>query len=293
MVSHVPHLSMLINQKETAAINMKPKPKGTGKIIVASILILILILGAVTGISLFIKGKKAPSSDGNQSSSEISSQTSSEFGQGNDVLQEKDPDKDDSDSSGTNDQQNTDPDKDNNDDKSNSQSQEGNTPTGGEGNDKQDSTETQSGQEGNAQQPAVTQPQQESISVEKIWNGMRSSMGENLTANLSLSKENLTELYGLDPAVCESFIFRKSGTVVSPEEYLIVKGTESNLSIVEQACQQRQAALAVQWEKMGKDYTNMIASYQIVRSGNYLFFGISPNISQMVGLFQGMMLSAN
>lgn len=256
---------------------MKPKPRGNLKIVVIAIVSLILILGIVFGVSLMIKG------GGNQEPGESVNTTNTSDEPSNVFNPEDDSAESDKSSTDQSDQESKD-----------ENAEESSTPE--QNKDETSDQSVESPIEG-TEQP--TKPEQNStqiedskMSVEKIWSGMRSSMGETLTANLALSKENLQELYGLDPAVCDEFILRKSGTVVSPEEYLIVKGSESNLSIVEQACQQRQAALAAQWEKVGKDYLSMIASYQIVRSGNYLFFGISPKISQLVGLFQGMMLSA-
>ena len=142
--------------------------------------------------------------------------------------------------------------------------------------------------EGAASAPSA--PAQPTITVEKIWSGIRGCMGENPTVNMSLSAANLQELYGFDPAICDSFAAMKSGTIASPEEYLIAKASESNLSIIEQSCQQRQTALMQQWGEVS-NYAEMIAAYQVVRSGEYLFFGISPNIAQLVGIFQGMMLA--
>lgn len=137
-------------------------------------------------------------------------------------------------------------------------------------------------------QPVVTQP---TITVEKIWSGIRGCLGENPSVNMSLSAANLKELYGFDPSICQSFVAMKSGTIASPEEFLIAKATESNLSIIEQSCQQRQQALMQQWGGIG-EYADILNAYQVVRSGEYLFFGISPNIAQLVGIFQGMMLAA-
>ena len=134
------------------------------------------------------------------------------------------------------------------------------------------------------------QEEESGITAEQIWNGMANSMGDSLTANLSLSEENLESLYGINPSICEEFVLRKAGTVVSPEEYLIVKATGSNLATIEQACQQRQAALASQWSEY-RDFAPVVENYQILRSGEYLFFGISSNIDQMAGIFQGIMMS--
>lgn len=140
------------------------------------------------------------------------------------------------------------------------------------------------------EQPPETPPKTE-LTVQKIWDGMRASMGEAPTANMTLSGTNLQELYGVDPAICTEFVLKKAGTAVTPEEYLIVRGSESNLTIVEQACQKRQITLSEQWGNT-KDFSEMIANYQVVRHGEYLFFGISPNISQLVGIFQGIMLAS-
>ena len=129
------------------------------------------------------------------------------------------------------------------------------------------------------------------MTVQMIWDGMEGSMGEVPEANMTLSDINLQELYGIDPKICDEFILKKAGTVVSPEEFLIVKASEANLSVIEQACQQRQIALAEQWAAYGEQM-QLIENYQIARSGNYLFFGVSSRISQLVGIFQGIMLTA-
>lgn len=131
----------------------------------------------------------------------------------------------------------------------------------------------------------------DTVTVQMIWDGMEGSMGEALEANMTLSDVNLNELYGIDPKICDEFILKKAGTVVSPEEFLIVKASEANLSVIEQACQQRQIALAEQWAAFGEQ-AQLIQDYQIARSGNYLFFGVSSRISQLVGIFQGIMLTA-
>lgn len=148
--------------------------------------------------------------------------------------------------------------------------------------------EAEKNEESQLVKPVVTQP---SITVEKIWSGIRGCLGENPSVNMSLSAANLKELYGFDPSICQSFVAMKSGTIATPEEFLIAKATESNLSIIEQSCQQRQQALMQQWGGIG-EYADILNAYQVVRSGEYLFFGISPNIAQLVGIFQGMMLAA-
>lgn len=166
---------------------------------------------------------------------------------------------------------------------STSDSKEDNKPQTGDATEKDDKDE-----ESQLVNPIVTQP---TITVEKIWSGIRGCLGENPSVNMSLSAANLKELYGFDPSICQSFIAMKSGTIASPEEFLIAKATESNLSIIEQSCQQRQQALMQQWGGIG-EYADILNAYQVVRSGEYLFFGISPNIAQLVGIFQGMMLAA-
>ena len=143
-------------------------------------------------------------------------------------------------------------------------------------------------------EPPVKDPeptQKDTVTVQMIWDGMEGSMGEVPEANMTLSDINLQELYGIDPKICDEFILKKAGTVVSPEEFLIVKASEANLSVIEQACQQRQIALAEQWAAYGEQM-QLIVNYQIARSGNYLFFGVSSRISQLVGISQGIMLTA-
>ncbi len=143
-------------------------------------------------------------------------------------------------------------------------------------------------------EPPVKDPepiQKDTVTVQMIWDGMEGSMGEAPEANMTLSDINLQELYGIDPKICDEFILKKAGTVVSPEEFLIVKASEANLSVIEQACQQRQIALTEQWAAYGEQM-QLIENYQIARAGNYLFFGVSSRISQLVGIFQGIMLTA-
>ena len=143
-------------------------------------------------------------------------------------------------------------------------------------------------------EPPVKDPeptQKDTVTVQMIWDGMEGSMGEVPEANMTLSDINLQELYGIDPKICDEFILKKAGTVVSPEEFLIVKASEANLSVIEQACQQRQIALTEQWAAYGEQM-QLIENYQIARAGNYLFFGVSSRISQLVGIFQGIMLTA-
>ena len=143
-------------------------------------------------------------------------------------------------------------------------------------------------------EPPVKDPeptQKDTVTVQMIWDGMEGSMGEVPEANMTLSDINLQELYGIDPKICDEFILKKAGTVVSPEEFLIVKASEANLSVIEQACQQRQIALTEQWAAYGEQ-SQLIQDYQIASSGNYLFFGVSSRISQLVGIFQGIMLTA-
>lgn len=131
----------------------------------------------------------------------------------------------------------------------------------------------------------------DTVTVQMIWDGMEGSMGESPEANMTLSEINLKELYGIDPNICDEFILKKAGTAVSPEEFLIVKASEANLSVIEQACQQRQIALTEQWAAYGEQM-QLIENYQIARAGDYLFFGVSSHISQLVGIFQGIMLTA-
>ncbi len=143
-------------------------------------------------------------------------------------------------------------------------------------------------------EPPVNDPEpapKDAVTVQMIWDGMEGSMGEAPEANMTLLDSNLQELYGIDPKICDEFILKKAGTVVSPEEFLIVKASEANLSVIEQACQQRQIALTEQWAAYGEQL-QLIQEYQIARSGNYLFFGVSSRISQLVGIFQGIMLTA-
>lgn len=143
-------------------------------------------------------------------------------------------------------------------------------------------------------EPPVKDPeptQKDTVTVQMIWDGMEGSMGESPEANMTLSEINLKELYGIDPNICDEFILKKAGTAVSPEEFLIVKASEANLSVIEQACQQRQIALTEQWAAYGEQM-QLIENYQIARAGDYLFFGVSSHISQLVGIFQGIMLTA-
>lgn len=129
------------------------------------------------------------------------------------------------------------------------------------------------------------------LSVDTIWNGIQ-KMLTTTNANMTLNSENLSELYGIDASLCKEFVLKKSGTVISPEEYLIVCAEPNVLSAVEQACQERQAKLIEQWDsKKYPEGNAMVANYKLLISGNYLFFGISENIDQVVGIFQGLTMN--
>lgn len=128
------------------------------------------------------------------------------------------------------------------------------------------------------------------VSVTDIWNKISTTLDDKITADLLLSVDNVSKLYGIDKNLISDCIFVKSGTVVTPEEYLIVKVSESSISVVEQACLSRQQQLLSEWKDFGVNNVSIINNYQMVRCGDYLLFGISENISQIVGLFQGMMM---
>ena len=136
----------------------------------------------------------------------------------------------------------------------------------------------------------VNKNDEDNFSVTDIWNKISSTLDGKINANLLLSIDNVSELYGIDKKLIFDCIFVKSGTIVTPEEYLIVKVPESSISVVEQACLSRQQQLLSEWKDFGVNNVSIIDNYQMVRCGDYLLFGISENISQIVGLFQGMMM---
>ena len=130
----------------------------------------------------------------------------------------------------------------------------------------------------------------DNVSVANIWNKISITLDDKITADLVLSIDNVSSLYGIDKKLISDYIFVKSGTAVTPEEYLIVKVSESTISVVEQACLSRQQQLLSEWKDFGINNLSIINNYQMIRCGDYLLFGISENISQIIGLFQGMMM---
>ena len=243
---------------------MKPRPRVSGKFIVSAVISILVVTCLCFGMYFAFSGIQ-PSSTKQENSPTESSQTSGVFDQQeqNSQKEEKNP--------------------------------ENQNPTEelpeGEKTEDEESAKTETPKSDNAITPdAQQQVQQQVMSAQKIWDYLRGAMGESLITNLSLSPANMQSLYGIDPAICEEVIFQKAGTVVTPEEYLIVKASSANLSIVEQACHQRQTTLAEQWAKYGKETVQMINDYQIVRAGNFLFFGISPKVNQLAGIFQGLMM---
>lgn len=152
-------------------------------------------------------------------------------------------------------------------------------------------TETEPGTTEDSEKGETSSTESTVLSADTIWNGIQ-KMLTTTNANMTLNSENLSELYGIDASLCKEFVLKKSGTVISPEEYLIVCAEPNVLSAVEQACQERQAKLIEQWDsKKYPEGNAMVANYKLLISGNYLFFGISENIDQVVGIFQGLTMN--
>lgn len=234
---------------------MKPRPRVSGKFIVSAVISILVVTCLGFGMYFAFSGIQ-PSSTKQENSPTESSQTSGVFDQ-----QEQ-----------------------------NSQKEEKNPENQNPTEELPEGEKTEDEESAKTDNAITPDAQQQVMSAQKIWDYLRGAMGESLITNLSLSPANMQSLYGIDPAICEEVIFQKAGTVVTPEEYLIVKASSANLSIVEQACHQRQTTLAEQWAKYGKDTVQMINDYQIVRAGNFLFFGISPKVNQLAGIFQGLMM---
>lgn len=103
---------------------------------------------------------------------------------------------------------------------------------------------------------------------------------------IELEKENVKNMYHLDPSLLEEYTIRMPMMNVKTNEMAILKvKNEKDLQVVKEALQQRAKDVQKLFETYLPDQYENAKNYKIMTKGNYVFFVISDKADVLVKEF--------
>lgn len=120
--------------------------------------------------------------------------------------------------------------------------------------------------------------------VEQIWDEIKEIT--TLPSMADVDGEVLSALYGIDAADLEEYICKTPMMNVHATEFFLAKVKDGRMDAVKSGIQGRQANLVEQWSMYLPDQLELVENYQLVVSGNYVLFAISPDAAAAADVFR-------
>ncbi len=125
----------------------------------------------------------------------------------------------------------------------------------------------------------------EEKTVVAFWDELKNDHGFEFPDAMSLSDQELSDMYGIDPALVEEYVAEIPLMNVQATEIFIAKVKDGKMDAVKAGIQSRLDSLDELWSRYLPDQYELVQNHQLVEEGSFIFLAIHEKAAEMADLF--------
>ncbi len=130
-----------------------------------------------------------------------------------------------------------------------------------------------------------TEPSDGEKTVAAFWDELKNDHGFEFPDAMSLSDQELSDMYGIDAALVEEYVAEIPLMNVQATEIFIAKVKDGEMDAVKAGIQSRLDSLDELWSRYLPDQYELVQNHQLVEEGNFIFLAIHEKAAEMAELF--------